>query len=252
MRAALALACSVVAASAALPQSAVAAPLAQGVPLVQDAVRTDTAADVPLSWYPAAPDSPHQPALPGAQERPLTVLVDRQGGFRPVVRIGPVLGSGDLERAAVSGLPIRIRVRVELWKDRLFDQLVDTLSWSTVIVYEPIGEQYFVRSQPSDRGSRRFASFAAARSTVESEYLLSLRPRGAGRFYYTASVQIETLSVSDIEELERWLQGELQPAVSGQRSVPGALGQGARRLMLRLLDLPARRFDARTERFRTD
>ena len=41
-----------------------------------------------------------------------------------------------------------------------------------------------------------------------------------------------------LEELERWLQGELQPAVSGQRSVPAALGQGAKRLMLRLLDLP--------------
>jgi hypothetical protein len=184
------------------------------------------------------------------QERPLTIIADAENGFRPIVRVGDVLG-GDLERAAVSGLPIRVRVRVELWKDRLFDQLVDTLSWSTVIVYEPIGEQYFVRSIPATRGSRRFDTFIAARQTVESEYLLSMRPRDTGRFYYTASVQIETLSVSDIEELERWLQGELQPAVSGQRSVPGALGQGAKRLMLRLLDLPARRFDARTERFRT-
>jgi hypothetical protein len=206
-----------------------------------------------LAWCALAPTA----ALAGAtaaaaQERPLSVLVDRQAGFRPIVRIGPVLGSGELERAAMSGLPIRVRVRVELWKDRVFDQLVDTTSWSTVIVYEPIGEQFFVRSQPAERGSRRFGSFAAARGTVESDYLLSLRPPGNGRFYYTASVQIETLSVSDIEELEHWLQGELQPAVSGQRSIPGALGQGARRLMLRLLDLPARRFDARTERFRID
>jgi hypothetical protein len=190
-----------------------------------------------------------QPAA-AAQQRPLAISVDAQGGHRPVVHIGPVLGSGELERAAQSGLPIRVRVRVELWKDRLFDQLVDTLSWSTVIVYEPIGDQFFVRSMPAPRGSRRFSTFSAARRTVEADYPVAMRPRESGRFYYMASVQIETLSVSDLEELERWLQGELQPAVTGQRSVPGAIGQGAKRLIIRLLDLPARRFDARTERFR--
>jgi hypothetical protein len=60
---------------------------------------------------------------------------------------------------------------------------------------------------------------------------------------------VETLSMSDLDELERWLHGELGPAVAGQRSVPGAVGQGAKRLMLRWLDLPHRRVDARSERF---
>ncbi|HEX6135624.1 MAG TPA: DUF4390 domain-containing protein [Longimicrobiales bacterium] len=184
------------------------------------------------------------------QQRPLTIAVDPENGHRPVVRVGPVLADRELEQAATSGLPLRVRVRVELWKDRLFDQLVDTTSWSTVIVYEPIGEQYFIRSLPAERGSRRVPTFEAARSTVESEYLLGMRPRGEGRYYYTVSLQIETLSVSDLEELERWLQGQLQPAVSGERSVAGAVAQGAKRLMLRLLDLPERRFDARTARFR--
>jgi hypothetical protein len=32
--------------------------------------------------------------------------------------------------------------------------------------------------------------------------------------------------------------------------VPGAVGQGAKRLMLRILDLPERRYYARTGRFR--
>lgn len=186
------------------------------------------------------------------QERALTIVVDAAGGHRPVIRIGPVLADAELERAATSGLPLRVRVRVELWKDRLFDQLVDTTSWSSVIVHEPIGEQFFVRSLPATRGARRASSFASARQAVESEYLLSMRPPGEGRYYYTVSLQIETLSLSDLEELERWLQGELQPAVSGQRSVPGAIGQGAKRLMLRILDLPERRYEARTGRFRVN
>lgn len=206
-----------------------------------------------LTWLAAAaaaPDAPPPDTVRAHQERPLTIVVDAPNQHRPVLRVGPVLADEELERAATSGVPLRVRVRVELWKDRFFDQLVDTTSWSTVIVHEPISEQFFVRSLPATRGSRRASTFAAARETVESEYLLSMAPSGRGQYYYTVSLQIETLSVSDLEELERWLQGELQPAVTGQRSVPGAIAQGAKRLMLRILDLPQRRYEARTGRFR--
>jgi hypothetical protein len=212
---------------------------------------------VAQSQHPAAAGAAHEPASPmpsGAeatvQQRPLAITVDRAAGHRPIVRVGPVLDDAELEAAATSGLPLRVRIRVELWKDRLFDQLVDSTSWSTIVVYEPIGQQFFVRALPATRGVRRASSYASARQAVESEYLLSMAPAGEGRFYYTVSLQIETLSISDLEELERWLQGELQPAVSGQRSVPGAVGQGAKRLLLRILDLPERRYEARTGRFR--
>jgi hypothetical protein len=179
----------------------------------------------------------------------LSLTVDAAAGHRAALNVGPVLDSRQLEHAAEAGLPVRVRIRVELWRDRFFDQLVDSLSWSSVIVYEPLGRQYFVRSMPGTAASRRFASFPAARAAVEAEYPLPLRPPGPGRYYYSATLQIETLSLSDLAELERWLQGELQPAVSGQRAVPAALGQGARRLLLRLLDLPQRRIDVRTARF---
>jgi hypothetical protein len=182
-------------------------------------------------------------------QRPLAVSVD-EVTLQPIVRVGAVLRDDDLERAALAGLPVRVRIRIELWRDRFFDQLVDSTSWSTTVVYEPIGELFLVRTLPGPGVARRFASFAAARRTVENEFRPVMRPGGAGRYYYTASLQIETLSLSDLEELERWLQGELQPAVSGQRSVPGAVGQGAKRLLLRILDMPARRYDARTGRFR--
>jgi hypothetical protein len=180
----------------------------------------------------------------------LAIRHDPASGFRPVLAVGPVLREARLEEAARSGVPVRVRVRVELWRDRFIDQLVDTAGWSSIIVYEPIGQLFFVRGVPPGGGVGRFASFTGARRAIEQEQLLQMRPVRSGRYYYTTTLQIETLSVSDLDELERWLQGELQPAVSGQRSVPGALGQGAKRLMLRFLDLPQRRVDARSERFR--
>jgi hypothetical protein len=188
--------------------------------------------------------------LRAQEQRPLSITYDATASFRPVVRIGPVLRDRELEQTARSGVPIRVRVRVELWKDQIFDALVDSATASSVIVFEPIAELYLVRTLPASNQTRRFTTFADVRAAIETEYLPRIRPREGGAHYYTVTLQIETLSVSDLDELERWVQGELQPAVSGQRSVPGALGQGAKRLMLRLLDLPARRYDARTERFR--
>ncbi|HSJ95800.1 MAG TPA: hypothetical protein VLC53_01925 [Myxococcota bacterium] len=188
------------------------------------------------------------PAALPARAQELRIAYDPAAGYRPVVRVGPVLRGTELESVAQSGVPVRVRIRVELWKDRLFDALVDSVTWSSTIGYEPIEQLYFVRALPAGT-LRRFSNYAAVRQALETEYPLHIRPREPGRFYYTVSLQIETLSVSDLNELERWLQGELQPAVSGQRSVPGAVGAGARRLMLRLLDLPARRIDHRTGSF---
>lgn len=222
---------------------AAAVPAAPGPPWLQTAWLAPTVVEA-LAAGPA-----QGPAQAQAQDALLSIRHDPTGGNRPVLRVGPVLNSAQLEEVARSGLPVRVRLRVELWRDRFFDQLVDSTSWSTVIVYEPLGEQFFARTQPERTGARRFNSFQAARSAVEGSYTLAIRPSAPGRYYYTTTLQIETLSLSDLDELERWLQGELQPAVTGQRSVPAALGQGARRLMLRLLDLPQRRIDARSERF---
>jgi hypothetical protein len=199
-----------------------------------------------------APDTVPRAASPAPDQAPplLAIAYDPVNGHRPVLRIGPVLADRELERTARAGVPVRVRLRVELWRDRFFDQLVDSTSWSAIIVYEPLGEQFFVRTLPASGGALRFGSFAAVRPTVEKEYALAIAPERPGRYYYTSTLHVETLSLSDIEELERWLQGELQPAISGQRSVPGAFGQGAKRLMLRLLDMPQLRVDARTGKFR--
>jgi hypothetical protein len=142
-----------------------------------------------------------------------------------------------------------MRFLVELWRDAFFDELVATEQWTTVLTYDALSKQYVARAR-ADARARVFPDFATARAAIETAYAAALRPQRRGRYYYTGALDIETLSLSDLEELERWLKGELQPAVSGNRSIPGAIGQGARRLFIRVLSLPERRLEARSERFR--
>ena len=63
-------------------------------------------------------------------------------------------------------------------------------------------------------------------------------------------VDVETLSLNDLDEVERWLRGELRPAVRGRRNPGTALGRGLRTLAVRLLGSESRHYEARTGTFR--
>lgn len=189
--------------------------------------------------------SPH-PIAP--QQQGISIVVDTANGFRPVVQLRGILGDRELEEATRSGLPLRLDFRVELWRDGFIDDLAATETWNSVVLFEPLDRQYIVR--PRSGRALRFASYAGVRQALEAALPVDMTPTRPGRYYYTATLRIETLSVSDLDELERWLQGELGPAVSGDRSIPGAVVEGAKRLMIRVLGLPAKHFDARSIRFR--
>jgi hypothetical protein len=178
----------------------------------------------------------------------IAITVDSADDYRPRIRFPGVLDDDELESAARSGLPLRISLRVELWRDGFIDDLEASETWNAIVLFEPLDRQYIVR-MPDDR-ALRFATFAGARSAVESATTLGVRPRRSGRFYYTATLRVETLSLSDLDELGRWLQGELQPAVTGESSIPGAVVQGAKRLLIRVLRLPSKHLDGRSPRFR--
>lgn len=186
----------------------------------------------------------------GARAQSVVVSADAANQHRGVVRLIDVLADDELAAAVRSGLPIRVRFRAELWKDGFIDDMLGAETWTTVLTFDPLSERYVVRTRTTPGQARSFADYSSARAAIEGAYVVSLRPGNAGRYYYTAVIDIETLSLSDLEELERWLKGELQPAVSGDRSIPGALGQGARRLFMRVLSLPERRFEGRSDRFR--
>lgn len=186
----------------------------------------------------------------GLHAQSVVVSHEPASNHRGVLRLVDALADSELENAVRSGLPLRVRFRMEMWKDGVVDDLLGAEQWTTVVTFDPLSEQYVVQTRAAAGTVKSFGDYRSARTAVEGAYLVSLRPSGRGRFYYTGVVTIETLSLSDLAELERWLKGELQPAVSGDRSLPGALGEGAKRLFMRVLSLPERRFEGRSNRFR--
>jgi hypothetical protein len=200
-----------------------------------------------LALLPALALSP--PEAHGQAAPPLSIHVDAAAHHRPVLRVGPLLADQALRDAAASGLPLRLRFRVELWRDqRPFHALVAAEAWEALLVFDPLERRFSATGGAGNEPLRVFGDYDRARTVIERAYPLPIRPP-AGRFYYTAVVEVETLSLSDLEELERWLKGDLRPAVGGGGSLAGAVRQGARRLLIRVLGLPARRFEARSERF---
>lgn len=190
-------------------------------------------------------------ALPAAAQPrgPLGVApAGAQGEWRARVSVEGLLDDPGLYEALRGGLPLRLELHAELWrKAEPFDRLEGVHRVSRALLRAPLGEGYLL---DDGRVQRRHATLASAEGALRAAFQPPLRPDAPGRYYYLVRLRVETLSSSDLEELQRWLRGEAGPAVAGDQPVGRALERGVRRLFVRMLRLPARRYEARTPIFR--
>jgi hypothetical protein len=128
---------------------------------------------------------------------------------------------------------------VELWADgRFFDELQRSAEWEVRVVTRGAEQRYeviqLVGQRPLSLGS--FTRLEDADGAVSRPVRVPLRaPAEDRRFYYLVTLEVEALSVSDLDEVNRWLSGDLTPAVRGERNPGSALGRGLRSLASRLL-----------------
>lgn len=177
---------------------------------------------------------------------PFAVGVNPGSGTAQVT-LGAALESEGVRSSLASGLPVRVRVVTELWRVRTFDLLEGRHEWRATLRLDPLSGRYLVDT--ADLGSGEAGTLAEARAFLQARLRPPLFPPGPGEFYYLARMEVETLSLSDLDELRRWLRGDLGPAVGGPEEVGSALGRGLRRVLVRVLGLPVRRFEARSDRF---
>ena len=185
------------------------------------------------------------PASLAGQEGEGVAVDSVSGALR--IDVARYLEDAGLRRALHSGLPVRMEVRTELWRDGFFDSQAGDDTWRASVVHDAVSRSYDVTVAEGPTVS--VGTLEEAALVLQAGFASPLRPREEGRYYYLAQVELQTLSLSDLEELGRWLQGDLGPAVSGERAPETAVTRGLRRLMVRALGLPARRERLRSPSF---
>ena len=194
----------------------------------------------------------------GAQRAPgLEILLPtptRLTAEGPLVKARGVLTDPRMRELLASGFPARLSYRVELWSsERWLDQLHRTAEWEVQVRWRGVDEKYEVTQVVGGRllSLGAFARIEDAESAVERPLRVPMAaPASRRRFYYEAALEVRTLSVSDLDEVNAWLRGELRPAVRGQRNPGTALSRGVRSLTTRLLGGERREYGARTAIFR--
>ncbi|MEO7456366.1 MAG: DUF4390 domain-containing protein [Gemmatimonadaceae bacterium] len=183
-----------------------------------------------------------------AQRRPvLDVAPPTTGAGGAIVTATNLFAEADMRDLVRSGFPASLHYRLELWRaGGFFDDIEGRTEWELIVQYDPSTQRYrVVRRQGGkleDVGT--FATLSTAQSTLERPTRTTLAPdRDRTRYYYALTLDIEALSVSDMDQLERWLRG-----ARGGTAVE-AVGSGLRTLMLRMLGGEKKHFTARSPVF---
>ena len=171
----------------------------------------------------------------------------------PSVRSSNVLSDSRTRDLLHHGFPARLHYRLELWSTRgWFDDQVAKAEWDVIVRFAPLDKRYSVARIEADRVSQlgTFERFEDAEAAVERPYRPELRaPGGRDRHYYRLVLDVAMLTVNDLDEVERWLRGELRPAVRGKRNPGTAITRGVRSLVVGLLGTQNQEYSTRTRTF---
>lgn len=184
----------------------------------------------------------------------LTTDTLRTGHRNPQIRVRHLLSDPRLTSMLRSGFPLRMHYQAQLWRSRSgwFDLGGRIVEWDVVVRHEPLLDQYAVNTiMPGRARETRYPGLGPLAAALDVVlYQIAFRPNQAGEYYYTASLQVSTLSDSDLDELERFLRGDQGPGGNDGHDFGDAVGRGATKLLLKLAGLPSLRIEGRSERFR--
>jgi hypothetical protein len=156
----------------------------------------------------------------------------------PGISSDNLLTDANTRRLLRQGFPARIHYRLELWrKGGWFDDLDGRVEWDVLVAYDPTTQLYNVLRRSNDGAVHEdfggFGSVTSAEVQISRAYRASLHPNRAGRFYYDLSVDVETLTVSDLDALQQWYRGTTGPGTDGNPLT--ALRSGVGTLLSRVL-----------------
>jgi hypothetical protein len=175
----------------------------------------------------------------------------------PVVRSVNVLADSRMRDLLRNGFPARLHYRVELWSTKgWFDDVKAQTEWDVIVRYDALDQQFTVARIEGEKPVTwlgRYQKIEEAEQVLDRPFRPTIQaPSRKDRHYYHLALDVEMLSVNDLDEVERWLRGELRPAVRGKRNPGTALTRGLRTVIVKLLGGENRHYEARTPTFRPE
>ena len=192
----------------------------------------------------------------GAQKPQVTIALPDRAAIpveAPAVRSSGLITDGATLDLLRNGFPARLHYSVELWSTGgWFDDIAAHAEWDVLVRYDALGKVFqvyrVVRGRTYSLGT--FETIAEADAAVGAPFAAPIKlPRRGQRGYYSLVLDIEALSLTELDEVERWLRGELKPAVRGKKNAGTAVGRGVKTVVVRLLGGERRRYQARTPTF---
>ena len=185
-------------------------------------------------------------------ELPADSLLTRHG---PLVRASNMLAGQRIKDLLNASFPARFHFRVELWSEgRFTDNFVQAGEFDVLVRFLAAEKLYEVVHVQNDRASPlgKFAAFADAERAIARPTGAPMQARASTRQqYYQATLTVEILSEKDIDEVARWLQGDIQPGITGRTNPASALSRGVRSLFARLVGGEKTQYEATSARFKT-
>ncbi|MBW8772452.1 MAG: hypothetical protein JF590_04055 [Gemmatimonadetes bacterium] len=171
--------------------------------------------------------------------------------FYPKITTVDLIADPRVGSMLASGFPVRLHYRLELYRSRsLVDAFVRQTEWDLVIRHEPLLDQYQVAEV--FRNAQRLYRYAGKEELLAGLAIpreVRLGPRDGGEYYFVVTLEVSTLSDSDIKELEQFLSGDVGPAATGSERVGSAFTNAIRRVLLTVSGLPSLSVDGHTEKF---
>jgi hypothetical protein len=193
----------------------------------------------------------------GAQKAQVQIILPDKSELAtesPSVRSAALLSDGPMRNLLVNGFPARLHYTLERWATGgWFDDMKATTQWDVVVKYDALGKRYHVFRAVANRGTElgNYDTLDEAQEVVDAVFRAPISPAKRGqRSYYNLVLDIETLSLTELDEVEQWLRGEMKPAVRGKKNPGTAVSRGVRTLVVRLLGGEKRRYEARSGTFR--
>ena len=204
----------------------------------------------------------------GGLAAPVVALSAQESGVRLGVAVTPatatkegpsitsanLLGDSKTRELLRNGFPARVHYRLELWEKGGLggDDRTGFSEWDVLVTFDPTSQLFTVQRHTMttaggvNENFGSFSSLAAAETQFGRPYRAALHPERSGHFYYNLSVDVQTLTVSDLDALEQWLRGSSAPQ---HTNVFHGIWSGLGTLMSRILGGDKRKYEQRSDVF---